>query len=52
MIAYRKKKSNNQGNYSLLSIEESRLRVSEHRVLRKIFVSKRSEITGEWGRPA
>jgi hypothetical protein len=28
--------------------EERRLRVFENRVLRRIFVSKRDEITGEW----
>jgi len=28
--------------------EERRLRVFENRVLRRIFVSKRYEITGEW----
>jgi len=28
--------------------EERRLRVSESRVLRKIFVPKRDEVTGEW----
>ena len=52
MIAYRKKQINNQGNYSLAFIEESKQRVSENRVLRKIFGSKRNEIIGEWGRPA
>jgi hypothetical protein len=51
MIAYRKKQTNNQGNYPLLFIEESSLRVSDNRLLRKIFGSKRDEITGEWGRP-
>jgi hypothetical protein len=30
--------------------EESRLRVFENRVLRRIFASKRNEITGEWRR--
>jgi hypothetical protein len=29
--------------------EESRLRVFENRVLRRIFGSKRDEVTGEWG---
>jgi hypothetical protein len=28
--------------------EERRLRVSENRVLRRIFGSKRDEVTGEW----
>jgi hypothetical protein len=28
--------------------EESRLRVFENRVLRRIFGSKRDEVTGEW----
>jgi hypothetical protein len=28
--------------------EEHRLRVSENRVLRRIFGSKREEVTGEW----
>jgi hypothetical protein len=28
--------------------EELRLRVSENRVLRKIFVPKMDELTGEW----
>jgi len=28
--------------------EERRLRVSENRVLRRIFVPKRDEVTGEW----
>jgi hypothetical protein len=28
--------------------EESRLRVFENRVLRRIFVFKRDELTGEW----
>jgi hypothetical protein len=28
--------------------EERRLRVFENRVLRRIFVSKRDEVTGEW----
>ena len=30
--------------------EEQRLRVFENRVLRKIFGSKRNEVTGEWRR--
>jgi hypothetical protein len=28
--------------------EERRLRVFENRVLRRIFVPKRNEVTGEW----
>jgi len=28
--------------------EEGRLRVFENRVLRRIFLSKRDEVTGEW----
>jgi hypothetical protein len=31
-------------------IEERRLRVSECRVLRLIFVPKREEVTSEWGK--
>ena len=34
--------------WSLTLREERRLRVSENRVLRRIFVSKRDEVTGEW----
>jgi len=30
--------------------EESRLRVFENRVLRRIFGPKRDEVTGEWGK--
>jgi hypothetical protein len=30
--------------------EERRLRVSENRVLRRIFGPKRDEVTGEWGK--
>jgi hypothetical protein len=30
--------------------EERRLRVFEKRVLRRIFVSKGDEVTGEWGK--
>jgi len=33
---------------SLALREESRLRVSENRVLRRIFGPKRNEVTGEW----
>jgi len=35
---------------SLTLREEQRLRVFENRVLRKIFGSKRDEVTGEWRR--
>jgi hypothetical protein len=31
--------------------EESRLRMFENRVLRRIFVAKRDEVTGEWTKP-
>ena len=34
--------------WSLRLREESRLRVFENRVLRKVFVPKRDEVTGEW----
>jgi hypothetical protein len=34
--------------WSLTLREEHRLRVSENRVLRRIFVPKRDEVTGEW----
>ena len=34
--------------WSLTLREERRLRVCENRVLRRIFGSKRDEITGEW----
>ena len=34
--------------WSLTLREERRLRVFENRVLRKIFGSKRDEVTGEW----
>jgi hypothetical protein len=30
--------------------EEHRLRVFENRVMRRIFGSKRDEVTGEWGK--
>jgi hypothetical protein len=30
--------------------EERRLRVSENRVLRRIFGSTRDEVTGDWGK--
>jgi hypothetical protein len=33
---------------SLASRDEHRLRVFENRVLRRIFVPKRDEMTGEW----
>jgi hypothetical protein len=35
-------------NWSLTLKEENRLRVFENRVLRRIFVSKRDEVMGEW----
>ena len=34
--------------WSLTSREEHRLRVSENRVLRRIFGPKRDEVTGKW----
>jgi hypothetical protein len=34
--------------WSLTLREEHRLRVSENRVLRRIFGPKRDEVTGEW----
>jgi hypothetical protein len=34
--------------WSLTLREEHRLRVFENRVLRKVFGSKRDEVTGEW----
>ena len=34
--------------WSLTTREEHRLRVSENRVLRRIFGPKRDEVTGEW----
>jgi hypothetical protein len=36
--------------WSLTLREEHILRVFENRVLRKIFVPKRDEVTGEWGK--
>jgi hypothetical protein len=36
------------GTWSLTLREESRLRVFESRVLRRIFGPKRDEVTGEW----
>jgi hypothetical protein len=36
--------------WSLTLREEHRLRVFENRVLRRIFGSKRNEVTGEWRR--
>jgi hypothetical protein len=36
--------------WSLTLREEHRLRVFENRVLRRIFGSKRYEVTGEWRR--
>jgi hypothetical protein len=35
--------------WSLTLREEHRLGVFENRVLRRIFVPKRDEVTGEWG---
>ena len=35
-------------NWSLTLRENRRLRVFENRVLRKVFVPKRDEVTGEW----
>ena len=37
--------------WSLSLREESRLRVFENRVLRRIFGPKRDKITGEWRKP-
>jgi hypothetical protein len=37
-------------NWSLILREESRLRVFENKVLRRIFRPKRDEVTGEWRR--
>jgi hypothetical protein len=37
-------------NWSLTFTEECSLRVSEKRVLRRIFGPKRNEVTGEWRR--
>jgi len=34
--------------WSLTLREECRLRVFENRMLRRIFVPKRDEVTGEW----
>jgi hypothetical protein len=39
------------GTWSLTLREERRLRVLENRVLRRIFGSKRDELTGEWRKP-
>jgi hypothetical protein len=36
------------GTWSLTLREEHRLRMSENRVLRRIFGSKRDEVTGGW----
>jgi hypothetical protein len=38
--------------WSLTLREEHRLRVYEHRVLRRIFASKREEVLGDWGKIA
>jgi len=35
-------------SWSLTLSEERRLRVSENRVLRRVFGPKRDEVTGEW----
>jgi hypothetical protein len=35
-------------NWSLIIREEHKLRVFENRVLRRIFLPKRVEVTGEW----
>ena len=35
-------------NWSLTLREERRLRVFENRVLRRVFGTKRDEVTGEW----
>jgi hypothetical protein len=34
--------------WSLILMEDCRLRVFENRVLRRIFGTKRDEVTGEW----
>ena len=34
--------------WSLILREERRLRVFENRLLRRVFVPKRDEVTGEW----
>ena len=39
------------GTWSLTVREERRLRVSENRVLRRIFGLKRDGVTGEWRKP-
>ena len=36
--------------WSLTLWEERKLRVFENRVLRRIFGTKRDEVTGEWGK--
>jgi hypothetical protein len=36
--------------WSLTLREECRLKVFENKVLRRIFASKRDEVTGEWRR--
>ena len=38
------------GTWSLTLREEGRLRVFENRVLRRIFWTKRDEVTGQWRR--
>ena len=37
--------------WSLILREEPRVRVSENRVLRRMFGPKRDEVTGEWRKP-
>jgi hypothetical protein len=37
--------------WSLTLRKECRLRVFENRVLRRVFGSKRDEVTGEWRKP-
>jgi hypothetical protein len=36
------------GTWSVTLREEHRLRVFENRVLRRIFIPKRHEVTGDW----
>ena len=36
------------GTWSLIKMEERRLRVFENRVFRRIFGPNRDEVTGEW----
>jgi hypothetical protein len=37
--------------WSLILREERKLRVSENRMLRRIFWPQRDELTGEWSKP-